>query len=105
MGEIFDDNDSEFDALVKEKRHKEMIAVLKKILSTMDTLNKDSYSAILKKLVESSESLPGSIKSILEVILKKMDSIKTVNKVVTKWTFTVKRDEEGYIDTIIADGK
>jgi hypothetical protein len=105
MEDIFDDNDIEFDALVKEKRHKEMVDILKKILSTMTDLNKDHYSVILKKLLESSESLPGSIKSILEVILKKMDSIKQVNKVVTNWTFKVKRDEEGYIDTIIAEGK
>lgn len=103
MSEILDDNDVEFDALVKEKRHKEMVDVLKKILSTMTDLNKDHYSVALKKLLESSESLPGSIKSILDVVMKKIDSIKQKDKV-TKWTFKVKRDEEGYIDTIIADG-
>ena len=101
--------DIEFDLLLKEKRHKELIDVLKKILLRLDS---DSISKSIEKSIsllitkdsnKLDKEIPSSIVSIGNAIIKKIEEI---NKVQTKeWVFSIERNTYGYISSVIAKQK
>jgi len=98
-----DPEEDDFEILLNEKRHKELIDILKKILVNLtqksDTTN---IEAILKKVASNSDdSTPKSIELIGEAIINKIKEINTpqVNK---EWKFVVNRNNNGFITDIIA---
>lgn len=102
---------TEFDRLLAEKRHKELITILTKLVSTLSkaqsqpdiVVDTTNIEKVLKSLENSSkdEKLPSSIKAIGDVIAKKLDNI---NKP-TQWEFNIERDKKGLIKTVKAKSK
>lgn len=112
MGEL--EESKEFEMLLAEKRHKEIIGLMNKIIDKLDTpssnpevtLDTTNLEKALKSLkmtteVKADDSVPNSIKAIGDVIVKKIEEIKTEKKP-TEWTFDIKRSNNGLIKTVKA---
>jgi len=102
--------EAEFAELLNDKRHKEIIEVLKNILVNLSDNSKNEsigklMSFILSKVND--DKIPKSISVISQVISEKLDKIITGqnNKSDDEWIFIINRDEEGYIDTVRASTK
>jgi hypothetical protein len=95
---------NEFELLLSEKRHKEMIGVLKSILTNLDKLNQTSTKDILDSILASTSEIPASIKAIVGVILVKLEELK-VKEQPSEWVFEVDRSLDGYITTVTAKKK
>jgi hypothetical protein len=98
--------DIEFDLLLKEKRHKEIIQVLSKILGKLETNSiSKSIELSINKLVDKAtdEDIPSSISSLGKVIVNKLEELK--NPKPQEWKFKITRDNAGYISELIANRK
>ena len=115
-----EDTLKEFELMLYEKRHKEVIEVLKSVLESIDRIDfnpevkisnkidtkilEDMVSKIATK--NDIEKIPAAIMAIGDVISKKINAIKINAPVVNypnEWTFTVERDRRGLITKIIAN--
>lgn len=111
-------DEKEFDLLIAEKRHREIIQIMGNILSEVSkdpviqekgdtevnvSVDTSKMEKILEKINTSSDfsSIPNSIKLIGDAIIKKMES----NNKSKEWIFKVKRDGQGLMDTIHAKSK
>lgn len=110
-----------FELLLFEKRHKEVIEVLKEMLSGIENINFDPElkisntfdTTILENMISriatknDIEKIPAAIMAIGEVISKKINSIKVEQQktpsVPNEWIFTVERDKRGLITKVIAN--
>lgn len=101
MANVEIDN-SEFDLLIKDKRHKELISILKSILKNLDGVNKETTRDLLELLISKSDTLPTSIQSIATVIIAKMEELHDKDR---EWEFEVNRNDYGYITTVTAKRK
>ncbi len=110
MGEL---ESKEFEMLLAEKRYKEIIGLMNKILEKLSTPSSDvnvevdtsGIESALKKLKitspKANKTIPDSIKAIGDVIVKKIEQIKTEDKP-KEWTFDIKRGNNGLIKTVKA---
>lgn len=89
----------EFESLVKEKRFNEIISILKNILVSLKPKDDNSkVEALLEQILnKKQEPFPQSITVIGEAILSKLSEKDT-----REWTFTVQRDNQGLIKTVLA---
>lgn len=107
MGEL---EDKEFELLLAEKRHKEIIGIMNKMLEMLskeisandiqlDTSGIEKAISMLK--MKPDDSIPNSIKKMTEVLSKKLDTLKQEEKP-NEWVFTIKRSPTGLIETVRA---
>lgn len=101
--------------LLAAKRHKEVIAIMNKMLSELlkvkDTeinveVDTNKLERILEKINTAPDfsSIPNSIKTIGEVISKKIQEQKFPEPV-KKWVHTINRDDQGLYKTITSIAK
>jgi len=97
--------DELFNSLLEDKRHKELIKALTSILDKLNTTtNLSSVETLLKKIADKNDSeTPKSISLIGKAIINKMEELKKSMVQKTEWKFTIERDNEGYITTVIAN--
>jgi cell surface protein SprA len=98
--------DIEFELLLKEKRHKELIKLLSKILTNLETDSiSKSIELSINKLLDKSinDDLPSSISSIGKIIIDKLEELK--NPKPQEWKFKIIRDNAGYISELIGNRK
>jgi hypothetical protein len=93
-----------FQKLVEEKRHKELMKLLTKILVDLkpEDNTKDLTSSI-NKLISNQSLLPKAIQLMTDSIVNKLESLRKVEN--NNWLFQVKRDESGLITHVIAINK
>ncbi len=106
--------DIEFQSLLDQKRHKEIIVKMTAMLKELSKLESDpkivvdttKIENVLKTLNSSSDlkNIPSSIKAIGDVLSKKIDDIIN-KKTPTEWIHTIKRDKKGRALTIISKSK
>lgn len=99
----------EFDRLLKEKNHKELIMKLDDILKELskergESENEIDISGIEEainglQLAEELQKTTTAIDAMVSTIAKKLDERKEEKK---QWTFKVKRDADGFIDVVEA---
>lgn len=108
-----ENEDKQFELLLNEKKHKELITILTKILVSLDnnstpiTFDNSKVENLLTTLVDKSDdSIPKSITLIGNAIIKKIEELKIIQqpaiKLKEQWEFKVNYDDKGYITTIIA---
>jgi len=107
-----EDEAKEFQTLLEDKRHKELIDILKKILVNLNGKTTSTNNEGVEKLLEvistkqNDTSIPKSIAAIGNAIIKKIEEIKVAQvnpiKVKEEWEFIVKRNSNGFITSIIA---
>jgi hypothetical protein len=90
------DEDIEFDRLIQDKRYKELIGVLTKVLDKLDTLNKEDTKDSMERLLSKVGEITPAIKVLAKVII---EQLKPKNK---EWYFEITRNSQGYITEIIA---
>ncbi len=100
-----------FELLLQDKMHKELIkkldSILKKINSNDNSLDLTSLETAISNisLRKEIEEIPKSILALSDVILNKINDIKTENVVnisPKEWVFDVYRDANGFIDVVKA---
>lgn len=103
------DVDKNFELLLVQKNHKELIkkldSVLKELMKTGDTtLDLSGIEASIAKINVKSktEDIPKAILALGDVIVKKIKGLE--KKQITEWVFKIERDNEGYIDKVKASG-
>lgn len=99
--------DKEFDKLLEDKRHKELLETLKKIASLL-TLEDDTIVQAIDKQCISIDLLNKNLldyfgksdKNVvdLSVVTKTLEKLKTPKP--SNWEFDVVRDKDGLIQTI-----
>ena len=94
--------DLQFDLLLQEKRHKELIKILTAILKNIETADTDSTKAAIELLLQKTNDIPSSIQSIADAI---MTRIEKMNSKQSEWIFDISRDSYGYITTLTAKKK
>jgi len=95
--------DMEFNLLLNEKRHKELIEVLKKILLKLETTSvSKAIEVSINKLLDNTAKtdIPSSITAIGKVIVDKLEELKTTRN--KEWKFKIERNDLGYISSVIA---
>jgi len=107
-----EDEAKEFQTLLEEKRHKELIDILKKILVNLNGKTTSTNNEGVEKLLDviaskqNDTSIPKSITAIGNAIIKKIDEIKiaqtTPIKIKEEWEFIVHRNNNGFITSITA---
>ena len=100
--------DKNFELLLKAKQHKEIVAkldaILQKLLSNDTTLDTTGLEEAIKgmTLKQELESIPKSILALSDLVVSKLQELK---KEKSEWVFDVKRDNNGYIETVLAKEK
>ena len=103
--------DKEFDKLLEEKRHKELLASLKKIATLLTVEDDTLIQAIDKQALgidllnkNLSDYFGKSDKNVvdLSVITKTLESLKVQKPTSQKWEFDIIRDKDGFIQNIKA---
>lgn len=108
-------DEKEFEMLLQQKRHTEVIALMTSILAeigqTKDTeVNVDVDTTKLEKIIAKINTapdfseIPNSIKTIGDVIAKKLKAQKYPEPV-KDWTHTIQRDGEGLISIVTSKGE
>lgn len=94
-------NDKEFDAILSDKRHNEIIIKLKRIITLLES--KD-YSTITNTVKDGNISLKKTIDGLIQNISSMKDSDECIDddKEETEWEFTLQRNPNGSINKIIA---
>jgi hypothetical protein len=105
------DTDKDFEALIAQKNHREIIAALGKILNKLSVeqnqpdvvVDTTGIEKVLKTIKNTSvdDKLPSAIKAMGEAITKKLDNLKKPDN----WTFNIQRDKSGLIKTVTATSK
>lgn len=104
--------DKNFELLLSQKKHKELIKKLDSILKELMNTKKEDLTIDLSGIEKSiekiniksqGEDVPKAILALSDVIVSKIQALET--KQISEWTFDIKRDNEGYIDTVKASGK
>lgn len=97
-----------FELLLKEKMHKELIKKLDSILKKIDTndtsLDLSGIEVAISQMTVKEEisEIPKSILALSNVILDKIQSIKIQSP--TEWDFVIQRDNNGFIESVKATG-
>lgn len=94
--------DLQFDLLLQEKRHKELIKILTAILKNIETADTDSTKEAITILLQKTNDIPSSIQSIADAIMTKIEKLHSTK---SEWIFDITRDSYGYITTLTAKKK
>lgn len=112
MGKL--DLDKEFELLLFEKKHKEVISKLNEVLKVFSNIEKNisnieipktdvsNIEKILKQIELKSntdKSVPNSIKNIGEVISNKLEELKE-KQVKKEYIFNIERNSSGLINVV-----
>lgn len=104
--------DREFDKLLEEKRHKELLESLKKIAALLTVEDDTLIQAIDKQALgidllnkNLSDYFGKSDKNVVDLstVIKTLESLKIQKPTSQKWEFDIVRDKEGFIKTIKAN--
>lgn len=114
-------NDREFDQLLAEKRHKELTAALDKLVSAINKKKDDKVVEAIDRQVSAlrdflkqmkdeekpmemnHDDVVGCVEKLGQDILGGLTELKeTITQKSKDWTFTVSRDNMGYIESITA---
>jgi uncharacterized protein YjgD (DUF1641 family) len=77
------DSEDDFQKLLEDKRHKEIINVLKEILISLSKTDSETQfdaSEIIREIATVKSALPSSIVNLGKLIENKLDELKTLNK-------------------------
>jgi len=99
---------SEFDRLLNQKYHNQLIAKLDEMLKEVGkevksgdvNLDTDRIEELLTLINNSSNKLPDAIIALSDVITTKLSALQVERP--TKWEFTIERDSDGFIDIVKA---
>lgn len=98
----------ELQLLLSEKKHKELIkkldAILKGVTTETTPVDMSGIEDAIKALTNKKESdiIPKAILALSDVIIDKITNIK---KKKSEWTFKVERDNDGFINKVVANEK
>lgn len=93
--------DGIFEKLIVEKRHEELIHILKNIFNSINKENSPHLNKIilvLDKIAENQILIPKTIQTLGAAIIKKMETLKTS----ADWKFTIERNMQGLISEVTA---
>lgn len=109
MGEI----EENFDTLLKQKNHKEIIGLLSKMLQELSKegstsnviVDTSGIERVIKTLDNASklDQIPSAIKAIGDAITKKIESLK--DNTPKQWIFDIERNKQGLINKVNAKSK
>ncbi len=98
-----------FNILLKKKMHNELIlkldSILKNIIENDKELDLNGIENAIQNMTIKKEiaEIPNAIIALSDTILKRIQDLQV--KRPTEWVFDIERDNEGYIDKVIANGK
>ena len=100
--------DIQFENLLKEKQHKQLLTILGKILKeigdnktvTIDKVTSEIDLEGLKNMLTFTD-IPIAIKSLGDILVEKLGELKRPND----WHFKINRDNSGYIVSVDAKQK
>lgn len=99
---------NELQLLLEEKKHKELIkkldAILKGVTQETTPVDMSGIEEAIKALTKKKESdvIPKAILALSDVIIDKIANIK---KKKSEWIFKVERDNDGFINKVVANEK
>lgn len=101
------DAEDDFQKLLEDKRHKEIVLVLKEILISLSKENTPvnfDITGIVKEISNIKNDLPSSIVNLGKLIETKLDELKNINKDEKfNWEFIIHRDKQGFITKVDAN--
>ena len=101
------DVEDDFQKLLEDKRHKEIINVLKEILISLSKTDEPSNfdaSEIVKEIASIKTDLPSSIINLGKLIENKLDELKNTKQESNhNWEFLIHRDNKGFITKVDAN--
>lgn len=99
--------DKNFELLLREENHKELIMKLDAILKALNSkeesasLDLSGIEAAIAQMKQpaNNKEIPNAILALSDVIVSKISEINQEKK---EWTFKVERDADGFIDVVKA---
>lgn len=101
------EEEKEFIRLLEQKRHKELIAVMTKILTKLESSKPtENIEGLLTNIAnKKDDTMPKAIVAISKLVVNKLEDLKTAyNSKPNEWNFQVIRDDEGCINSVRVKG-